>query len=268
MKGHDTLAAHSGPLRTKVGACFPGQRTVFRGHDLHSTFKHADWLDLYVFGITGRRPTAAQLNMLHGLWVYTSYPDARLWNNRVAALTGTARSTGALAIGAAMAVSEATIYGRQAGFASADFLVRTRNQMVQGADLRDVLREELKKYRHIFGYGRPVATLDIDERIPVTLDLARENGLAEGPYVTLALQVEEVLLSFGRKLRMNYASLAAALLLDMGFSVREYYLFMLPAFMAGMTPCYREACERPEGATFVLRCDQLHYSGPEHRSWI
>ena len=51
------LENYAGSLRTKIGACFPGERAVFRGHDLHSTFRDSHWLDLYVFGITGWRPT-------------------------------------------------------------------------------------------------------------------------------------------------------------------------------------------------------------------
>ena len=45
---------------------------------------------------------------MHALWVNTSYPDARIWNNRVAALAGSARSTGNLGVSAALAVSEAS----------------------------------------------------------------------------------------------------------------------------------------------------------------
>ena len=95
-----TLHAHLAPLPTRMGQAFVGQRAVFRGHDLHADLKDMDWVELYVFGLTGRRFEPAQVRMLHALWVHTSYPDPRIWNNRVAALAGSARSTGNLGIAA------------------------------------------------------------------------------------------------------------------------------------------------------------------------
>ena len=105
------LQAHVGVLRTRVGGAFPGSRAVFRGHDLHQdpTVRNLTWVELCAFGITGRRITRDQARVIETMWVWTSYPDARIWNNRVAALAGTTRSTPNLAISAAQAVSEATI---------------------------------------------------------------------------------------------------------------------------------------------------------------
>ena len=63
MSGPETLKAYEGPMRTKMGACFPGERTVFRGYDLHAEFKHAEWIDLYIFSITGRRLSQPELKL-------------------------------------------------------------------------------------------------------------------------------------------------------------------------------------------------------------
>ena len=110
--GPDALRENVGKVQSRVGGCFMGSHVVFRGKDLHAELGDASWLDLYLFGITGRRFSSAQLRLLEAMWVYTSYPDARIWNNRVAALAGSARSTGNLAISAALAASEAAIFGR------------------------------------------------------------------------------------------------------------------------------------------------------------
>ena len=64
---------------------------------------------------------AAADESVAAIWTHTSYPDARLWNNRVAALAGTARSTGTLGIAAALAVSEAKIYGGAHNLRAANF---------------------------------------------------------------------------------------------------------------------------------------------------
>lgn len=262
------LAAHEGPLRTRVGAAFPGARAVFRGQDLHTTLRGAGWFDLYLFGITGRRHTPGQLRLLEAVWARTSYPDARLWNNRVAALAGSTRSTGALGLAAALAASEGSIFGRQVDLAAADFLVRARREVEAGAaPLAQIVAAELEARRRIAGYGRPINRSAEDERHAPILAVARAEGLAGGPYVKLAYEVESALLAGRWRMRLNYGGLAAALALDVGLSPWEYYLFVFGAFLAGMPPCYLEALERPERATFPLRCSAIRYDGPARRSW-
>ena len=128
MKGPQLLEENVGRLVSNAGAFFPGERVVFRGHDLHASLKDMDWLELYLFGITGRRFTPQQMKVFHALWTYTSYPDARLWNNRVAALAGTTRSTGNLGISAAVAISEAHIYGGGVVLRISEFLQRAPNR--------------------------------------------------------------------------------------------------------------------------------------------
>ena len=262
------LDAHEGAMRTRMGQCFPGQRTVFRGVDLHQEFRDADWIDLYMFSITGRRLPANALKVLQSVWVYTSYPDARLWNNRVAAMAGSARGTGAQALGAALACSEAAIFGRQPEIGAADFLVRALARVRAGDALEQIVRDELKTYKRIMGYGRPVAAEFVDERIPVTLAMMKRHGLAMGPHLSLAFEIEAMLEQImGRRLPMTYSSVVVGIPLDLGLSPEECYLYMQPSFVAGMIPCYLEALERPAGATFALRCDRLQYDGPGPRSW-
>lgn len=262
------LGAYEGALKTSMGACFPGERTVFRGHDLHAELKDLDWMELYVFGITGARYTAQQVELLHALWTCTSYPDARLWNNRVAALAGSARSTPTLAIAAGIAASEATIFGWQPVMNVADFLQRARRALDGGAALPDLVARELAQHRHIGGYGRPVATLQVDERIPHLQQLMRRNQLAPGPCLELAFAIEAVLLAMGRPLRMNYAPVLAAIPLDLGMSLRQLHLFITPCLMAGMPPCHIDAAERPPGATFAMRCATIDYRGAAPRPWV
>lgn len=259
------LQEAAGRLRTRMGGCFVGRQAVFRGRDLHAELMDMDWIELYAFGITGRRFTAPQLRMLHALWVCTSYPDARIWNNRVAALAGTTRSTGNLGVAAALAVSEASIYGRGIDIRAADFFIRTREALRQGATLDECVREELAAHRAIAGYGRPIA--NGDERIEPMMALARELGLHDGPHLKLAFELERFLVEGRWRWRMNYGALAAALGVDLGLSAREYYLFMFPAFLAGMPPCYLEASERPERAVLPIACEHVAYEGPAPRRW-
>ena len=63
MKGPQLLSSASGRIRSRMGGCFLGSHAVFRGHDLHRDLKDMDWLELHLFGITGRRFSREQLRV-------------------------------------------------------------------------------------------------------------------------------------------------------------------------------------------------------------
>lgn len=264
MKGPQLLEEQVGRLVTRMGGIFPGERAMFRGHDLHISLKNLDWLELYLFGITGRRFTPQQMKVIHAVWTYTSYPDARIWNNRVAALAGTARSTGSLGIAAALAVSEARIYGGGTLMRAIKFLQKACLCVERGEPLMDVVAAALQA-GYIMGFGRPI--ISSDERIEPMMKLLRDLGLDRGAHVELAFSVEKILVSQNPALRMNYAGLVAALAADFGLSPQEFYLLTIPLFLAGMPPCYLDAAEKPEGLLFPLPCRMMSYEGVAHRRW-
>jgi hypothetical protein len=264
-KGPDLLQENVGVLKSRMGTFYPGSHVIFRGQNLHTDLKDMDWVELYMFGITGRRFTREQMRLMHSIWTYTSYPDVRLWNNRVAALAGSSRSTGTLGMSAALAISEASIFGRGIDMRAFDFLVRTRQQTEAGGDLFDCIRRELDQHRSVAGYGRPL--VNGDERNQHILKLAHSLGMDKGTYLQLALRVEESMLSNRLRMKMNYAGLAAALIADIGLSPKEYYLYSFPAFLAGMSPCFIEASGRTEGTLYPIPCADIQYEGESKRTW-
>lgn len=264
-RGPALLDSVAGRLTTAVGAAFPGERAVFRGEDIHQSLAAMSWIGMLAFGITGRKLPVVHLQLLESIWVFTSYPDARIWNNRIAGLAGTARSSGNLGISGALAVSEAFIYGRQNEFQAIDFFLRTVNARAAGVTLQHCIDEEMAHHGRIAGYGRPLA--NADERIAPTMQLARELGLADGPHVALAFELEQHLSASGKPLRMNYGALVSAFGADLGFTPREYYHFLYPSFLAGMLPCYIEATDKPQGTLFPTDCSAIHYQGEPPREW-
>lgn len=262
MNGPAMLESQVGVVKSRMGAAVIGSHAMFRGHDLHRELRDLDWVELYLFGITGRRFTPQQAKLLHAILVYTSYPDVRIWNNRVAALAGSARSTPALAISAALAVSEAGIYGGQPGVRAIDFFLRAKQSLDAGANLAEVVKAGGK----IYGFGRPTPELG-DERLPWLLELAHSLGLGDGPHLKIALETERLLVAKNARLRMNYAAMTAALCADMGFTIAEFHMFRVPLFLAGMPPGYIEALEKPEGSLFPIPCRNVHYEGKPRRAW-
>src|SRR3569833_3099554 len=192
MKGPVDLLENEGRWRTKMGAFFPGKRVVFRGKDLFTELGHLSWMQIYLYGITGRIITEAQGKLIEGMWVLcTSYPDPRLRNNRIGSLAGTSRTTGNLGISAAIAVSEASIYGRRPDNRAINFLLRARRLLNDGKPLNEIVESELAQYNTKYGYGRPI--VNTDERIRPMQELAQRLHLSNGPYVKLAFDIEHTL---------------------------------------------------------------------------
>ena len=251
---------------TRLGGSVTGERVVVRGKNLFEDLKDFSWLKLLLFMITEREFNQKQLEMLDKLWMFSvSYPDPRVWNNRVAALAGTARSTAALGVGAASAVSEAKIYGGQAILGAYDFIVECKNKIESGQELKQIISDELKVNRAIYGYGRPV--VNRDERIAPVENCMRELGFDKGVHVRLIYQIEDILKNGRWRMQMNIAALSAAIGADMGLSAKEYYLWTVNSFNAGTTACYLDANNKMPGALFPVRCERIKYEGVAKRKW-
>lgn len=260
------LDPHTGVLRTSVGAAYPGTRAVFRGRDIHGAVIHdTGWFELCATGV-GVSLTKEQARFLETFWVGSSYPDARIWCNRVASLAGSMRSTPPLALAAANAVAEATIYGRRNEYKAVAFFQRTVAAMEAGATLGECIDEHVRTQGKLPGYGRPIH--NGDERIAPMMAKAAEHGFDQGPCVRLAFEIEDYLLNeVGKPLKMNAGALVSAFGADFGFTPQAWSAFLFPGFLAGMQPVYLEALERPVGAMFAARVDQVDYTGPAARSW-
>lgn len=251
---------------TSLGLSFPGERVVFMGKDLFSECSDKSWMELLLLGITGRKFTTEQIKLFNAIWVIcTSYPDPRIWNNRISALAGSYRSTGSLANAAGIAASEATIYGMRPIVKSFDFLCKTKIKIDEGESIEDIVKDELKIHRKISGYARPI--VNEDERIKPLVDFANQLGFASGVHLKLAFDVEKILLKLGYRMNANIASIAAGLCADQGFSVKEYYYYLVNCFSVGFITCHIDASNKKEGQLFPLSCHNLNYEGVTIRKW-
>lgn len=251
---------------TSLGLSFPGERVVIRGKDLFSNYSNKPWMELLLYGVTGREFSNEQIKLFEGIWtICTSYPDPRIWNNRVSALAGSCRSTGSLGYAAGIAVSEASIYGMRPIVKSFDFLLRTKKSIDEGDKLSVLIKKELKKYRVIPGYARPIVSGD--ERIKPLMKLANSLCLGSGDYVNLAFEVEKTLFELGYRMHANIASIAAGIVADQSLTTREYYYYLINCFSIGLLVCNLDASSKKEGSLFPLRCSRVSYDGASSRKW-
>ncbi len=262
MNGPEMLESFEGNWETSIGAWMPAEGKVYlRGKEVLTELKDYRWHRYLLYGVTGR-DSERIARLFEGIWLIScSFPDPRLWNNQVAALCGTTRATGVLASAGALAVTEATIYGLKPIKGVMDFLYRTEKKLKKGIPLEKIIIEELKKYRSIYGYGRPLRAQD--ERVTPLMEFARKLGAGKGYYTDLAFQVDEYLSLSKYGYSINISGVAAALMADEGFNADEHYHLATLAFTAGVIPCYIDAKEKPQGAFFPMRISSVNYCGNE-----
>lgn len=266
MKAKIDLHRYEDNWVTDMGGSIPGKRVVVRGKDLFDEFSGERWQKLLLFMITGRLLEDREVEMMEQIWTLSSsYPDPRVWNNRVAALAATTRSTMHLGLAAATAVTEARIYGGQAVLSAADFLLRTKLRLEQGVTLKTIISEELKTTRAIAGYGRPI--VGSDERIRPIEKAMKSLSFSNGNHVKLAYKVEDTLKQGRWRMQMNISALAAAISADIGLTPKQFYLWSSNGFSAGMVGCFTDAEGKPEGSLFPMKCKVINYSGSEPRAW-
>lgn len=250
---------------TITGGAHIGKRAVMHGRDLLEDLSHLSWVELLFYAIMGKEGVPNRLRILEYIWTGCSYPDPRLWNNRVASLAGSTRSTATLSVAAGMALSEATIYGHRANKKSISAIINAQKAVESGQVLTTYLKSSLSNGKKFYGFGRPVS--GVDERIAPTLQ--RINALEDATlkHVNTALEMERFLKA-EKGLQMNITGLSAALAADCGMSPHEYHLFLSPCFVVGIAACFNDALTKPLGAVLPIRCDSIHFTGtPTKKLW-
>lgn len=264
---------------TATGNWFPGERIVLNGVDVIADMTGKSWMEVILLAITGRVPDPRTAEFLDAILALSGcIPDPRLWNNRIAALAGTTRSTPALGMSAGMAASDAIIFGFQPMMGAHDALLEMAAQRDAGVPLETIIDTRLArrpkgrpgagKHREIAalpGYGRPVAKGD--ERIPALMEVVRRYGQDQGKILTLAFEVENYLQSLGLPYRLNSGGLIAALCADQGMTALQLYYYVSHCFYVSLAACNADALQHPTGGFFPLKCSQIAYEGVAERRW-
>lgn len=251
---------------SNIGASNPGVGVEFRGHNVFEKFKHSNWLGMFYFSVTGRELSENAKLFLNGIYsMGFSYPDVRIWNNGVAALAASTRSTAQLGVTAACAVSEARFYGGRPVMKSIDFLMRAKKLFDAGVKIDEIIKQEVVRNKYLFGYGRPVVSKD--ERVAPTIDLLKELNLFDRPNVQFAIKIDQYLKHNNKNFRMNVCGLFAAFCADEEISSHDAYYMLVVCYSVGMVACYVDVLGKPEGQFLPFQCKSINYKGKEERNW-
>lgn len=264
-KPNVNLANYQGLIPSPIGGANIGEHVVFRGKNLHVDFHTSSWMYVYLYGVCATVFTPRQERILDKIFTYTSYPDIRIWNNRVAALAGSFRSSVYLGVAAALATSDAKIYGGGINARAALFINKVAHLVENGEDIAETIQKELHDNRSIAGFGRPISSKD--ERIEPLLNIIKEENLECTKYLNAVHKIQAWLDDNRYRLKANYAAFAVAIAMDVGLSPEQFYHYGFTSFLAGMMPCYIQEKSKTAGTLMPLRCDEIVYEGPELIKW-
>jgi citrate synthase len=248
-------------VRTSIGSATPDAITV-AGRDLPSeVMGRLSLTELAYLLLVGREPTPGECRLLDAVLV--SLADHGLTPSALAArLTYTGAPEAIQGAVAAGLLGAGSVFLGPAGD-TAQFLHRA----LEGQDLADLddatllaIAEAAVATRHeagerVPGLGHPVHR-DTDPRTPRLYELTEEEGLL-GPHLRLLAHVADAQeRAKGRRLPINGAGAAGAVLVDLGVPPDSVRGFVLIARTAGLVAHLAEEARHPIGRPLWLEVEE------------
>lgn len=263
----DALDRQRGKILSNTGGWFPGKGVFSHGYSmLDELVGEKSYMQIVILNATGRlveRPLADWVEAVYGC---LSWPDPRIWCNQIGALAGSARTSVVAATVAGALAADSRAYGAYTIVEGAEFIQRALVQFKQGQSPEEIV-ENVASARGgkplIVGYIRPIAKGD--ERIEAMERISRKLHLPVGEHLTLAYQIEKVMLEKYDE-GMNINGYVTAFLSDQGFSGQEGYQLFSMLVASGVTACYLDTLRRPPDTFLPLRCEDIDYQGTARRA--
>ena len=180
---------------TKAGLAYLSEGSVFRNKDLHRDLGNKTWFELNLFGITGREFSERELKVINYIWLSTSYADVRIWPNRITALASSGRTTPILSLVGGVASCDAELFVAKPLVSCLSMYLSFADKITEGRALPDLLAEKIQAQKTIFGFGRPITS--VDERVPHLVSFLHDLGMDNGAFFRMAFQIEAYLKQWG-----------------------------------------------------------------------
>lgn len=223
------------------------------------------YMQVVVLNATGKMPERRLADWIEANHICLSWPDPRIWCNRIGAIAGSVRTGSVAATTLGTLAADAKSYGIKPLIQGAELIQRALSYIESGKSATDFVDLELKKFKgkpHIMGYARPIAKGD--ERIPAMEKVTKNLKFKLGPHLKLAYQIEQVLLDrFGESMNIN--GYMSAFLSDQNYSPYEIYQIYSVLVFSGVTACFVDSLEKPKGSFSPEFVSDINYTGKPKR---
>jgi len=266
MNNYQPWEKYHGRIVSSRGGWKIGSGVKNCGYDMmNDLVGKASYMQVVVLNATGRLPNKAIADWIETIHICLSWPDPRIWCNRIGALAGSSRTSSVAASCLGVLAAESTSYGIKPLISGVEFIEHAYTQIELGLSVDEFITEEVKKHGgkpYLMGYARPIAKGD--ERIPAMEKVSEKLGFTIGKHLSLAYKIEEIL--SGRfDETMNINGYMSAFLVDQGFTATEVYRTFSALVVSGVTACYADTADRVEGGFAPLKTTDVIYKGAPTR---
>lgn len=255
-----------GRIRSRKGGWKMGRGVFCHGFEMNKDLMgKVSFFQVMILNAIGRLVDKPLADWFEAMHVGLSWPDARIWCNQIGALGGTMRSTVVAATVAGILAADSRAYGQGTLLEGFAFIERALAEARKGASVRDIVAQECARHGgkpKFMGYSRPIAKGD--ERLAEFFKIQERLGFTVGEHLSLALDIEKVLLEEFDE-AMNFNGYVSAFLADQGLTAQEAYQVCAVLVTSGVTACYVDTFERPPESFLPMRCDDIDYQGPPSR---
>jgi hypothetical protein len=256
-----------GTIRSRAGGALMAEGRVFtHGYSLLEDLAgQVSFFQVMLLHATGRMPELRLAKWVEAAYTCMSWPDPRIWCNHVGALAGTTRTSSVAGTVAGILAADSTMYGTLPLLEGVRFITSALAKKKQAVSVEEIVGEECDRHGGkpaIVGYARPIARGD--ERVVALERITADLGFQPGDHLSLAYQVQEILLrDFNESMNIN--GYASAFLSDQGYSADEIYNLSAMCVFSGVMACFLEEGTKAPDSFLPLRCEDIEYQGKAPR---
>jgi len=218
-----------------------------------------------IMNVTGKLPERRLADFVEGLFICLSWPDPRIWCNKMGVFSAMTRSSATAAIAAGGLAGDSRMYGAGTGPAIEAFIVQAYQHTVDGEQgVADFIEDNAYRGGKLFapGFARPLAKGD--ERIPAMRRYAQQLDFEVGPYERMANEMEDYL-SRKEGEGLNLSGYFTVFMKDRGYTIEEIMGIAAWSVSTGVYAAYFEYSKEPPEAFLSLKVDDIDYAGPAIR---
>ena len=257
---------YRGTIYSRKGGWRVGSGITTHGHslldDIHGK---CSVFQVMIMNITGTLPERRLADFVEGLFICLSWPDPRIWCNKIGAFSAMTRTSPTVAIAAGGLAGDSKMYG-PGTIPDVDSFMQSAHDFITvgGGSVEEFV--DRKAYRggklYAPGFARPLARGD--ERITAMRRYAHELGFEAGLYEILMNRIEDRL-AIKEGEGLNLAGYITAFLRDQGYNLEEVVGIVAWSVSTGVYAAYFEYIDQDPEAFLALKVDDIDYVGPAIR---